>query len=160
MLCCSSRSWRLLSAAATHDAWRTKPLYHGRMRSSEVDYHQVSSNVLYCGITDGLSSRLQSVQIPEYRCSSRYRFRTAGTNNTYPAAAPLAAAGHVSLLCFSWRRWSTARLQELHRPTNVRLVLTYITCWSALSALSWLRDMCTSSHTQRLRLLFRHCGTN
>jgi len=40
----------------------------------------------------------------------------------------------------------------------VRRVSLYIICWSALSALSYLPDMCTSSCTQWLRCsLFCHC---
>jgi len=78
--------------------------------SSRLDF----CKVLYCGIAEGLE-RLESVQ---NAAAGLFRFTTVGTHNTCPAAAPLAAGTSTrDVQDSSWRRWSTARLQELHQPT-------------------------------------------
>jgi len=73
---------------------------------------------------------------PERRCSSRYRFRTAGTQNTCPAAAPLAAGSYVMF-----------KLATLVYTSLAGTVPAYLSNECHLTSSVGVPDMCTSSHT-------------
>jgi len=108
----------------SRDAWRTKPLKHRRMRSSVVDW----ITVMHCIAASPADTWTVCIISPERRCSSHYRFMTAGTQHL--SCGSSTDCRFVSMLCSSWWRWSTAPLQEQHRstcPTSVTLRRTAVT---------------------------------
>jgi len=116
-------------------------------------------NVLYCCVAEGLLGRLQSVPNAAARLVTGLERRTH--SNTCSATGPLAADS------------STCDVQsdDVGPPLAcrnctglpVRRVSPHFICCSALSAFSWLPDMCTSSDTQWslfYRCLVLVCGTD
>jgi len=108
----------------------------------------------YCNVLTVLRHRGGTLEpstiSPKHRCSSRYRFWTAGTHNTTGCrfVSDYVQVGDIGL-SLTWRNYT---------GLPVRRVSHDFICWSALSALSLLPYLCTSSRTQWLRCsLFCHC---
>jgi len=80
-----------------------------------------------------------------------------GGNTQHQSCGSSTGCRFVSVWCSSWRRWSTARLQELQRPSCPTSVTSlYLLEYNLFAQLT--QDMYTSTRTKWLRRsLFCHC---
>jgi len=109
-VCCGGyyqlRQLRPLKRCMTDEAINT--VTHA-FTSSRLDY----CNVLYCGIAEGLLSRLQWDQ----NAAARFVTDLGRWEHITPDLQQLQWLPVRQRVFSSRRRWSTTRLQELHRPT-------------------------------------------
>jgi len=113
-------------------------------RSHHTMTHAFISNWLdYCNVLHWhrRGTLEPSAFSPEHRCLSQRRFRMVETHNTCPAAVPLAAGSSTCAV----QAGDVCPPLACRNCTSlpVQRVSPHFICWSVLSALSWLPDMCT-----------------